>query len=131
MIPQFGVIETMTSIDFMEFRCVGISVYMLPQVLCAYLTSLACCAMCRDLLAPASGFQSAQFRMLELRLGIAETGRVQYAQYNYKEVLSEKEAKAIEEVAKKPSLLQVVNVNNVLPLYSWPTSSCVLAHYYI
>ena len=34
----------------------------------------------RDFLTPASGFQSTQFRLLEIRLGLKEKQRVQYAQ---------------------------------------------------
>lgn len=43
---QFEVLETMTALDFMDFR---------------------------DLLHPASGFQSLQFRILEIRLGLPES----------------------------------------------------------
>merc|ERR1712110_480385 len=46
LINQFKVIETMTPMDFLEFR---------------------------DYLVPASGFQSLQFRELSIRMGISET----------------------------------------------------------
>lgn len=46
---QFEVLETMTALDFMDFR---------------------------DLLHPASGFQSLQFRILEIRLGLPESKRL-------------------------------------------------------
>jgi tryptophan 2,3-dioxygenase len=48
-VAQFELLETMTPLDFLEFR---------------------------DLLHPASGFQSLQFRLLELRLGLDEEERV-------------------------------------------------------
>ncbi len=48
LIQQVSILETMTSMDFMEFR---------------------------DVLFPASGFQSFQFRLLENRLGIDPTKR--------------------------------------------------------
>jgi tryptophan 2,3-dioxygenase len=48
LIDQLRVLETMTPLDFLEFR---------------------------DLLVPASGFQSVQFRLLENRLGLRKPGR--------------------------------------------------------
>jgi tryptophan 2,3-dioxygenase len=50
-VSQFDVLETLTPVDFMSFR---------------------------DALFPASGFQSVQFRILENRLGMDPTKRIQY-----------------------------------------------------
>lgn len=49
LVQQLDVLETMTSADFLEFR---------------------------DLLTPASGFQSVQFRIIERRLGLEDARRV-------------------------------------------------------
>lgn len=51
-IQQFEVLESMTALDFMDFR---------------------------DLLHPASGFQSVQFRILEIRLGLPKEKRLNKA----------------------------------------------------
>ena len=48
LIQQLEVLETMTPLDFLDFR---------------------------DFLFPASGFQSAQFRMIEIRLGLSRDAR--------------------------------------------------------
>ena len=52
LIQQLDVLETMTPLDFLDFR---------------------------DLLFPASGFQSVQFRLIEIRLGLARAARLNYA----------------------------------------------------
>src|SRR6267378_2808670 len=52
LIQQLEVLETMTPLDFLDFR---------------------------DFLFPASGFQSAQFRMIEIRLGLSRGARSDYA----------------------------------------------------
>src|SRR5690349_24694863 len=49
LIQQLDVLETMTPLDFLDFR---------------------------DLLMPASGFQSMQFRAIETRLGLRREGRL-------------------------------------------------------
>ena len=51
LIAQFDVLETMTALDFLEFR---------------------------DLLTPASGFQSTQFRLIETRLGLGRDQRLSF-----------------------------------------------------
>ena len=53
LIRQLDVLETMTPLDFMEFR---------------------------DLLYPASGFQSVQFRLIETRLGLTPDQRVSFGE---------------------------------------------------
>ncbi|MDX1430185.1 MAG: tryptophan 2,3-dioxygenase family protein, partial [Rhodothermales bacterium] len=52
LIQQIDVIETMTPLDFLDFR---------------------------DVLIPASGFQSAQFRIIENRLGLRPEDRLRFA----------------------------------------------------
>ena len=51
LIDQVGILETMTPMDFLEFR---------------------------DLLNPASGFQSAQFREIENKLGMEPSKRIKF-----------------------------------------------------
>ncbi|XP_013384091.1 tryptophan 2,3-dioxygenase [Lingula anatina] len=79
---QFLILETMTPLDFMEFR---------------------------DYLAPASGFQSLQFRLLENKLGLKQVNRVKYNQQHYKEVFHEEQhIRELEESTSTPSLLELV-----------------------
>ncbi|XP_063846378.1 LOW QUALITY PROTEIN: tryptophan 2,3-dioxygenase-like [Scylla paramamosain] len=61
-VDQFLILETMTPLDFMEFR---------------------------DYLSPASGFQSFQFRLLENKLGLKNELRVRYKQETYKKVFGD------------------------------------------
>ncbi|PLX24188.1 MAG: tryptophan 2,3-dioxygenase [Ignavibacteria bacterium] len=56
LIDQLRVLETMTPLDFLDFR---------------------------DYLFPASGFQSIQFRLLEIRLGLESDTRLRYNQAAY------------------------------------------------
>jgi len=63
MVDQIHVLETMTPQDFLDFR--------------AYLSH-------------ASGFQSLQFRLLENKLGIENSNRVNYNKENYTKVFTEK-----------------------------------------
>lgn len=56
MIDQIRILETMTPLDFLEFR---------------------------NFLTPASGFQSCQFRELEIKLGLKTERRVKYSQQAY------------------------------------------------
>ncbi len=64
LIAQVDVLETMTPMDFLEFR---------------------------DFLYPASGFQSGQFRLIENKLGLDQ--RLTYNKKDYKESLTEKDQK--------------------------------------
>lgn len=59
------ILETMTPLDFMEFR---------------------------NYLCPASGFQSLQFRLLENKLGVRQENRVKYNQ-NYSQVFGKDEVR--------------------------------------
>ncbi len=75
---QFAIIETMTALDFMDFR---------------------------DMLHPASGFQSAQFRVLETRLGLPDGRRINK---NFIESLTELEQTHLKDCMTKPTLFEVV-----------------------
>jgi len=79
---QFHILETMTPLDFMDFR---------------------------NYLAPASGFQSLQFRLLENKLGVKTEHRVKYNQ-KYSHVFgSDQEAiDAIQRSESEPSLSALV-----------------------
>merc|ERR550532_358375 len=82
LVDQFLILETMTPLDFMSFR---------------------------DYLAPASGFQSLQFRLLENRLGVKQESRVKYNQQHYKDVFEkENYIKQIDDSVNQPSLLELV-----------------------
>ena len=81
LIDQIQVLETMTPMDFLDFR---------------------------DLLIPASGFQSVQFRLLENKLGLEESSRYAYEGSSYKSYITDEHKKLIEEVEKAPSLFELV-----------------------
>jgi tryptophan 2,3-dioxygenase len=78
LIQQFGILETMTSLDFMDFR---------------------------DFLHPASGFQSAQFRILETTLGLLDSNRVNPS---YLKNLDEVDAAKLQTAASKPSVFTLI-----------------------
>lgn len=86
LVEQFSILETMTPLDFMDFR---------------------------DYLAPASGFQSYQFRLIENKLGIKNENRFNYkpnqASQPYLEVFKDKVC--IEDIMKsekEPSLFKLI-----------------------
>ena len=76
---QFAVIETMTPMDFLEFR---------------------------DLLMPASGFQSVQFREIEIMMGLSQI-RPERDQY-FLSRLSSQDREYLEEEKKNPPLLKLL-----------------------
>ena len=80
LVEQIRVIETMTPLDFLDFR---------------------------DYLIPASGFQSYQFRLLENRLGLEHEKRLKYNNVDYNKTLSSEHQKLLE--TDKPSLFQLLN----------------------
>lgn len=57
LIDQIRILETMTPLDFLEFR---------------------------NYLFPASGFQSFQFRLVETMMGLPDNSRISYGNYSYK-----------------------------------------------
>lgn len=86
LVEQFSILETMTPLDFMDFR---------------------------DYLAPASGFQSFQFRLIENKLGIKNENRFNYKpnQVNQPYLDVFKDSKCIEEIKKseqEPSLFKLI-----------------------
>ncbi|KAH8420220.1 hypothetical protein KR009_007518 [Drosophila setifemur] len=82
LVEQVPILETMTPLDFMDFR---------------------------KYLAPASGFQSLQFRLIENKLGVLSEQRVRYNQ-KYSDVFGgdEQALTAIRGSEKEPSLLELV-----------------------
>lgn len=86
LVEQFSILETMTPLDFMDFR---------------------------DYLAPASGFQSYQFRLIENKLGIKNENRFNYKanQVNQPYLDVFKESKCIDAIKKsesEPSLFKLI-----------------------
>lgn len=81
MIDQISILETMTPLDFLDFR---------------------------KYLFPASGFQSFQFRELEVLLGLTDERRHTYQNTPYKVVFDESKRKELTDLEAAPSLLQLV-----------------------
>lgn len=80
LVHQIDIMETMNPMDFLDFR---------------------------DMLRPASGFQSVQFKILEARLGLKYEHR--YGQEHYISQLKEPEVRLIKEAEAGLSLLELVN----------------------
>ena len=81
LVQQIRVLETMTSQDFLEFR---------------------------GLLFPASGFQSFQFRLIEVMLGLKKEHRATYGSVRYTDFFSEEQKKRLKEIEDGKSLLEAV-----------------------
>lgn len=81
LIQQVGVLETMTPLDFLDFR---------------------------DYLFPASGFQSAQFRIVENKLGMRVKDRVLLGGANYTSRFTEEDKEMVESLEEEPSLFDLV-----------------------
>ncbi|MGH3913691.1 MAG: tryptophan 2,3-dioxygenase family protein [Pseudonocardiaceae bacterium] len=81
LLDQIDVLETMTPLDFLDFR---------------------------DELVPASGFQSVQFRLIENRLGLRPAHRLKISGSPYLRVLSDEHARRLETSQQQPSLLDHV-----------------------
>lgn len=80
LVHQVDIMETMTPMDFLEFR---------------------------DLLRPASGFQSWQFKIIEARLGL--TFEARHGKEYYISQLREAQVKMIRDAEQKETLLNLVN----------------------
>ncbi|HRH68633.1 MAG TPA: tryptophan 2,3-dioxygenase family protein [Flavobacteriales bacterium] len=80
LVHQMDVMETMTPLDFLDFR---------------------------DLLRPASGFQSTQFKVLEARLGLRMEAR--FGKQYYTSQLKPEHKAEIEALENLPTLLDLVN----------------------
>ncbi|KAL7981837.1 hypothetical protein Chor_000894 [Crotalus horridus] len=81
LVEQFSVLETMTALDFFDFR---------------------------DYLSPASGFQSLQFRLLENKIGVPQNLRVPYNRRHYRDNFKGKEYELLLKSEQEPTLLQLV-----------------------
>lgn len=79
---QLNIIETMSPLDFMEFR---------------------------DYLVPASGFQSIQFRQIELRMGLRQKFRLQADKAFFNSRLNEADKKMLMEMEEQPTLLELID----------------------
>jgi tryptophan 2,3-dioxygenase len=80
LVAQVKVLDTMTPMDFLDFR---------------------------DLLTPASGFQSYQFRLLETKLGLKMEQR--FEQKYYQKQLREEHIEGIEEAEKESSVFELLD----------------------
>ena len=80
MVAQMKILDTMTPMDFLDFR---------------------------DLLTPASGFQSYQFRLLETKLGLKMEQR--FEQKYYQKQLREEHIQAIEHAEEGSSLFDLID----------------------
>ncbi len=80
LVQQIDIMETMTPMDFLDFR---------------------------DMLRPASGFQSWQFKILEAKLGLKYENR--QGQEYYISQLKEADIQIIKDAEKGPSLLTLIN----------------------
>jgi len=80
-INQIDILKSMTPMDFLEFR---------------------------DLLNPASGFQSTQFRMIENSLGLKENSRLKFSKHSYKDFLPKSEIKLVEKYENNKSVFDLV-----------------------
>ena len=81
LIDQINIMETMTSLDFMEFR---------------------------DYLVPASGFQSLQFRLVEATLGIKAQHRMEVEKQFFTSRLKQEDRDKLKEVENKISIFELV-----------------------
>lgn len=81
LVDQIDILETMTPLDFLDFR---------------------------HYLLPASGFQSFQFRKLEVMLGLKRENRISYTQCAYSGVFSKKEQETLEGLEEGDSILKLV-----------------------
>ena len=81
LIQQLDVLETMTPLDFLDFR---------------------------NYLFPASGFQSLQFRLLETRLGLRRADRLEYESRPFDTRLAKADKAKLEAAETRPSLFALV-----------------------
>ena len=80
-IDQIEILESMTPMDFLEFR---------------------------DLLNPASGFQSVQFRIIENLLGLKRINRLKFSKQEYTKFLSKEDKNSVEKYENQKTLFDVV-----------------------
>lgn len=82
LILQIEVIETMTPLDFLEFR---------------------------DLLVPASGFQSLQFKEIEIALGLKREQRIEADQEFFYTRLRDRDREDLDKFENRPTLLELID----------------------
>jgi tryptophan 2,3-dioxygenase len=82
LLLQVDVLETMTPLDFLDFR---------------------------DLLTPASGIESLQFRLIENKLGVEPARRVRINEEPYTSRFAAADREKLEESERRPSLLALVD----------------------
>lgn len=82
LIQHISVLETMTPLDFLDFR---------------------------DLLYPASGFQSSQNRLIENKLGLKSEQRLTYNGVSYLASIAPGERAALQKSEEEPSLFELVD----------------------
>jgi len=81
LVNQISILETMTPMDFLEFR---------------------------DLLTPSSGFQSVQFRLIENKLGMRSEDRIQYGKQRYNQLLDDADVESVLKSENEPSLFALL-----------------------
>ncbi|TRZ19735.1 hypothetical protein HGM15179_007379 [Zosterops borbonicus] len=81
LVEQFSVLETMSALDFFDFRYY---------------------------LSPASGFQSLQFRLLENKIGVPQSLRVPYNRRHYRDNFKGHDHELLLQSEQEPTLLQLV-----------------------
>lgn len=81
IIGQIDILETMTPLDFLEFR---------------------------DYLYPASGFQSFQFRVLEIKLGLRTEDRMTYMNGPFYQFLTPEQQSQVKQYLNEPSLFELI-----------------------
>ncbi|NXY88026.1 T23O dioxygenase, partial [Alcedo cyanopectus] len=81
LVEQFSILETMTALDFFDFRYY---------------------------LSPASGFQSLQFRLLENKIGVPQSLRVPYNRRHYRDNFKGQDYELLLKSEQEPTLLQLV-----------------------
>ena len=82
LVQQIGIMETMTPLDFLDFR---------------------------NYLFPASGFQSFQFRKIECLLGLPDQQRMTYHGHSYSSVFPEEQQQELNRIYENGTLLETVN----------------------
>lgn len=82
LIQQIDIIETMTPLDFLEFR---------------------------DLLVPASGFQSIQFKKIEILLGIKRDYRIAADKEFFHSRLTDEDRRELEQLEQRATLLELTD----------------------
>ena len=97
LIDQVAVLETMTPMDFLDFR---------------------------DLLVPASGFQSKQFRLIENKMGLSQKERHTYGGSNYRSYLNENDSKDVKKSENENTLFELMeNWLERTPFLNWGNTS--------